>query len=112
MVSGQVVPVPSFVPDESLQSCGFTGGTPTITRTATATRTPTPTRTPSLVCVGDCNEDGVVGVDELVLGIRIGLGEVAISACLPLDRDNNGAVDISENIVAVSNSLNNCAIVR
>jgi hypothetical protein len=112
VVTGQVVPAPSFVTDDSLPSCGFATGTPTVTRTATSTRTPTPTATPALACVGDCNEDGVVHVDELVLGIDIGLGGAAVAACPPLDRDGDGQVDISENIAAVSNSLNDCAIVR
>jgi hypothetical protein len=111
IVTGQVVPGPRLVPEESLPSCGFATGTPTITRTATVTRTPTPTDTPSLLCVGDCNEDGVVSVDELVLGLDIGLGTAALSECVALDRDQNGQVDISENITAVSNSLNNCSFV-
>jgi hypothetical protein len=112
MVTGQILPAPSLVADESLLSCGFTTGTPTITRTATVTRTPTPTPSPPLVCVGDCNEDGVVGVDELVLGIDISLGGAAVSACAALDGDGSGEVEINENISAVSNSLNDCAIVR
>lgn len=111
-VTGQVVPAPTFFADDSLQSCGFKPGTPTFTRTATITRTPTPTPTPPIVCVGDCNEDGTVSVDELVLGINISLGDAMVFECPPLDRDQNGQVDISENVTAVGNSLNDCAIVR
>lgn len=111
-VTGQVVPAPSYVTDDSLLSCGFATGTPTVTRTGTVTRTPTPTPIPPVVCVGDCNEDGAVSIDELVLGINIGLGEASLAVCPALDRDDDGQVDISENVTAVGNSLNDCAVVH
>jgi hypothetical protein len=109
VISGLVRPVPRFVEDGTLQSCGFATGTPTITRTGTVTRTPTRTPTPILGCVGDCNENGVVSVDELVLGIEVSLGEAPVSACPTLDRDGNGEADISENVTAVRNALNGCS---
>ena len=35
--------------------------------------------TPVLACVGDCNGDGMVSVDEMVEGVRISLGEAPLS---------------------------------
>jgi hypothetical protein len=48
------------------------------------------------VCAGDCNGDGVVRVNELIVGVRILLGEVALSACSSLDQNRDGAVDVTE----------------
>jgi hypothetical protein len=118
MITGLVMPSPSSSPDGSLQSCGFPTRTPTITgtptRTATITRTPFPTLTPTPppVCVGDCNQNGAVTIDELVLGIDIGLGKSAVSQCAPADANDDDMVDVSEMVTAVSNSLNDCATSR
>ncbi len=35
-------------------------------------------------CVGDCNADGAVTVDELLLGVNIALGSAAATACAAL----------------------------
>src|SRR4029453_5153746 len=45
---------------------------------------------------GDCNGNGVVSVDELVLGVNISLGLRPISDCLAFDTDFNGRVSIDE----------------
>jgi len=42
---------------------------------------PSPTATPTS-CVGDCNGDGAVAVNELVMGVNIELGSVSADACV------------------------------
>jgi len=61
------------------------------------------------ICVGDCNGDGSVTVDELVLGVDIALGTIEGTQCPRLDRNADGKVTIDELVVAVSNALNGCA---
>ena len=41
--------------------------------------------TPVVACVGDCNGDGMVSVDEMVEGVRISLGEAPLSQCPAFD---------------------------
>jgi hypothetical protein len=59
-------------------------------------------------CVGDCNGDGRVAINELVTGVGISLGSLPLSACEVLDANGSEAVEINELILAVSNSLNDC----
>src|SRR5262245_3841746 len=105
---------------------------PSITRTSTATATPTtalatatashtptatapppsptPTETPTVVaCVGDCNGDGEVGINELILGVNIALGNQPLNACRAFDPSGNGSIEINELIAAVNSSLSGCS---
>jgi hypothetical protein len=82
--------------------------TPTATPTASPSATPTVTRTP-IPCVGDCNGDGRVEINEIVLGVNIGLEGLSLDPCRALDRNGNNAVDIFELINAVNNALYGCA---
>jgi hypothetical protein len=103
--------------------------TPTVVSTATATRTATitpphtatatpsathsasPTVTPTtqpVVCVGDCENDGQVTIDDLVRGVNIALGVLPVTNCPAFDPNNDGEVTISELVTGVNNSLNNC----
>jgi len=86
--------------------------TPTVTDTATATvtptatppQTPTPTATP-VPCVGDCNLDSVVTVDEILTVVGIVLGNAPASRC---ERGGNGQNMVGEILTAVNNALNGC----
>ena len=40
---------------------------------------------PALACVGDCNGNGSVSVDELVKGVNVALGSLALQACEAID---------------------------
>jgi hypothetical protein len=60
------------------------------------------------VCVGDCNGDGNVFVNELILGVNIALGSANLSECAAFDENKDGEVTISELIKAVNNALNGC----
>ena len=81
---------------------------PTPTPNApTPTETPTPTPTQAVpACAGDCNDDGVVAVNELILGVTSALdGEDRCPAC---DRNGNGVVEIAELVSAVDAALDGC----
>ena len=69
--------------------------------------TPTPTH-PS-ACVGDCNDDGVVAVNELISGVNIALGNSAVSTCPSFDTNGDEMVAINELIAGVNSLLNGCA---
>jgi hypothetical protein len=60
-------------------------------------------------CRGDCDGDGVVRVNELIIGVRIALGQDAIGACANIDGNGDGSVAIAELIGAVGASLQGCA---
>jgi hypothetical protein len=71
-----------------------------------------PPPSPPIPCVGDCNGDGQVTVDELILGITIALGSAPLSNCPQFDANNDGAITVDEIILAVNNALNGCSQVR
>ena len=62
----------------------------------------------SAVCVGDCNGDSQVTVDEIVRGVNIALGNIQLSECPALDHKGDGAVTVDELVAAVSRALNGC----
>jgi len=68
----------------------------------------TPTPAP-VACVGDCNGDGSVTVNELILMVNIALGILPPSACPAGDANHDGNVTITEIIAAVNNALNGCS---
>ncbi|MBI1815783.1 MAG: YncE family protein [Deltaproteobacteria bacterium] len=83
--------------------------TPTATATPTVTDTPTPTPTSTLgPCVGDCDHNGSVTVDELVRGVNIALGDAALDDCPAFDHDGSKVVTVDELVLAVNAALNEC----
>jgi alpha-L-fucosidase len=60
-------------------------------------------------CAGDCDLDGRVSIDELVSGVGIGLGTLAVGECPELDTDANGAVSVAELVVAIGRAGGGCA---
>lgn len=88
-------------------------GTPTgpaATRTPTPTRTPIPsdTRTPFISCVGDCDGDGVIVVNEIILGVLIAQDPTGLPFCRAFDSNLDGLVSIDELIRSVSFGLSGC----
>jgi len=59
-------------------------------------------------CIGDCDADGAVAVNEIITGVNIALGNSGIDACPVFDTDATGTVEIYELIIAVGNLLNGC----
>ena len=87
------------------------GASPTATplpTTVSPSATPTPTATPPTGCVGDCNGDGEVRVDELVTLVNIALDLQTLDACPTADRNGDGRVTIDEVLLAVTHALNRC----
>ena len=84
--------------------------TPEPTSTETATAPPASTGTPGALaaCLGDCDGDRSVGVDELVRVIAVGLGMAPVAQCPSADADADGQVSITEMIAAVGNALDGC----
>lgn len=89
--------------------------TPTLslpTATATASPTPTPgsptaTRVPA-ACVGDCDGDGRVSVNELVQGVNVALGAALLDRCPDLDASADGRITVDELVQAVRALLAGC----
>lgn len=83
--------------------------TPTDTPCPTLTDTPTPTPTPTLgPCVGDCNDDGTVMVDELIKGANIALGGLLQDDCPSFDFNLDGQVTIDELLKGVNAAVKGC----
>jgi len=66
---------------------------------------PTPTAPP---CAGDCDDDGEVTVDDLVLAVRVALGASPLSDCAAVDVDHSGVVTIDELITATRRAVEGC----
>ncbi len=59
-------------------------------------------------CLGDCDGDGFARINELIIGVRIALGNAAIDVCSSFDGDGDGRVGINELIGGVRSSLQGC----
>ncbi len=64
--------------------------------------------TPAPACVGDCNGDERVTVDEVLAIVNIALGTVPVSGCEAGDANGDGQVTVDEILTAVNNALNGC----
>jgi hypothetical protein len=90
------------------------GATPTVVATSTATvgqPTSTATSGPSptpMGCVGDCDANKIVVVNEVVKGVAMAQGNLPLSSCPVFDTNGNHMVDINELIGAVASLLNGC----
>jgi ELWxxDGT repeat protein len=60
-------------------------------------------------CTGDCNDDAVVTINELIQGVRIALGEAPVAGCTAIDANGDGRVTIDELVRAVQAALTGCA---
>ena len=78
---------------------------PDITHTPVTSPTPT---APSVACVGDCDGDGTVTVDEIVRMISIALGTGQISSCEGGDSNGDRGITVDEIVAAVGNALDGC----
>src|SRR5262245_28294060 len=59
-------------------------------------------------CVGDCDGDGTVEINELILGVNINLDLQPIDACSAFDCEDTGMAPVSCLIRGVTTSLNGC----
>jgi hypothetical protein len=104
-------PVPASAtptPSSTVSPSPGAESTPTPTN-ATATPTdPTPQPTLPSICAGDCSDDGVVTVSELVQGVNIALGIQDVSTCPKLDIDGVNGITVNELVAAANNALRGC----
>jgi hypothetical protein len=59
-------------------------------------------------CPGDCDVDGSVGIDELVIAVRIATDNVSIDRCRLVDADDDGSVAVNDLVVALINAMRGC----
>ena len=69
-----------------------------------------PNRAGAVRCPGDCNNDGEVTIEELVLGVNIALAQRGATACPALDVDGNESVTVDELVRAVRSALEGCTL--
>jgi hypothetical protein len=60
-------------------------------------------------CAGDCNDDTVVTVEELLTLVNIALGDAGVGTCLAGDTNHDNRITIDEILTAVNKTLNGCA---
>lgn len=60
------------------------------------------------ICVGDCNGNCIVAVDEIIRGIGIALGESSLSSCEAIDASRDGELSIDEIVRGVDAALHGC----
>ena len=103
---------PTHSPTGSPTATPSSTNTPTVTQTpATPPATSTPTLTPTgapPACVGDCNGQGEVTVNELLTMVNIALGNLEVTACEAGDANHDGEITVNEILTAVNNTLNGC----
>lgn len=62
----------------------------------------------TLACVGDCNDDRRVTIDELVRAVDIALGGAEVGTCDAVDNNRDGAVTVNELIRGVTKGQAGC----
>jgi len=60
-------------------------------------------------CVGDCNGDATVGIDDLLQAVSVAFGDAAPSSCASVDANGDGTVSIDELLTAVQRALDGCS---
>lgn len=65
---------------------------------------------PAPGCVGDCDGDGDVTVDEIVIGVNIALGAASIDACPDFDPGGDGEVTVDEILRGTAAALDGCPV--
>jgi hypothetical protein len=60
-------------------------------------------------CIGDCDGDGAVAINELVLGVNLALGTAPMSSCVAFDA-GSGSVRINVLVRAVRHALDGCPL--
>jgi glucose/arabinose dehydrogenase len=59
-------------------------------------------------CVGDCDGDGLVQVDEIVKAASIAIGQLGMDQCARADYDGDGGVTVDEVVSAIAAALEGC----
>src|SRR5215831_19318179 len=67
-------------------------------------------RPAAATCFGDCNGDGRVTINEVIVMVDILLGLQPLSACAAGDRNHDGKITVDEVIADVAADLKGCAL--
>ena len=59
-------------------------------------------------CLGDCNGDGLVMVDELIVGIDIALALTAVDRCGAFDLNDDSHVALDELVGGIDRAVRGC----
>jgi hypothetical protein len=59
-------------------------------------------------CLGDCDGNGAVTINELITGVNLALAAQQLAQCPAFNRNYDGLVTIDELVAAVSNALGRC----
>jgi hypothetical protein len=94
------------------------GSSPTPSSSPTSPPSPTPSPSPTSPlptatrsegsCTGDCNGNGMVAINEVILGVNIALDLASFDLCPVFDQNQNGTIAINELILGVGFGLNGC----
>jgi len=68
-----------------------------------------PARAGGTACSGDCNSDGMVTVDEVLVLVNVALGSANVSTCGAGDVNQDSQITVDEILAAVNNALNGCS---
>ena len=60
------------------------------------------------VCAGDCDAGGSVSIEELMVAVRIALGDSGGALCAAVDTNSDGIVSIDELVASVGRALDGC----
>jgi hypothetical protein len=60
------------------------------------------------VCQGDCDGNRYVTIDELIIAVRIALGQAPLESCSAINVDNSGTVVINALVGALVHALEGC----
>ena len=63
---------------------------------------------PALACPVDCNDDGGVAIEELVLAVQLALDGGDTARCAAADGNGDGAIMINELVAGVEAALSRC----
>jgi poly(3-hydroxybutyrate) depolymerase/6-phosphogluconolactonase (cycloisomerase 2 family) len=64
---------------------------------------------PIVRCVGDCDSNSQVTIDDVLEGVNVALGNLPFSSCEMFDDNGDGTVTVEELLRGVNNALNGCA---
>ncbi|MEO8601482.1 MAG: YncE family protein [bacterium] len=67
-----------------------------------------PSRAEAQTCIGDCDGNGSIEINELIAGVNISLGTTPLASCPAFDGDTTGVVEIYELVSAVASALDGC----
>ena len=82
-------------------------------RSPSASATPRASSTPTTVpaaCTGDCDQDGRVTVDEILVGIELFLSTERVVPCGAYPVGESGNIEIAQLVTAVHHALMGCAV--